>query len=269
MYNPGGDGLAEFIELTNISTTQTLGMGNVHFNAGIDFNFTGSPITSLAPGARCVIVRNLAAFQAVHGNALSVAGVFAASTALSNGGELIKLEDPQGNTVKEFAYDDIAPWPAADATGASLVLMRPELSPDPANPLNWRASTAAGGNPGTDDARRFSGANGADNDHDGLSALVEYVFGSSDSSSGALDLHPVTGMDGAQPFIEITVTRQRNADDATFAVKSSSDLNTWSGTGWALRSSTPGADGAVTETWRLTGTAAGQRLYVRCECSHL
>ena len=51
MYNPGGDGLAEFIELTNLSPTVTLGMTGVHFSAGVEFAFTeGSTITSLASG---------------------------------------------------------------------------------------------------------------------------------------------------------------------------------------------------------------------------
>ena len=269
MYNPGGDGLAEFIELRNISTTETLGMANVHFNAGVEFNFTGSPIISLAPGARCIIVRDLAAFRAVHGDAVPVAGVFAGTTALANGGEGLKLEDPQGNTVKEFAYDDIAPWPPADGNGASLVLMRPETNPDPALPKNWRASISPGGNPAADDARRFTGVHGADDDHDGLSALVEYGLGTSDGTPSGLGLHPVRGMDAGQPFIEITVTRQTNADDATFAVQSTSDLNTWSGNGWTLRTSVPGSDGAVTETWRRHTVSGDGRVFVRCHFTGL
>ena len=36
-------------------------MNDVHFNTGVEFNFTGSTITSLAPGARALIVRDLAA----------------------------------------------------------------------------------------------------------------------------------------------------------------------------------------------------------------
>lgn len=270
MYNPGGTGLAEFIEITNLSTTETLGMANVRFNTGVDFNFTGSPITSLAPGARALIVRDLAAFQAVHGNALPVAGVFANTTALSNGGELLKLEDPLGNTVKEFAYDDIAPWPAADGTGASLVLMRPETNPDPALPQNWRASIAAGGNPGSDDALRFSGNPTDDADKDGLTRFMEYVLGTSDSVPNVLDLQPVRGSDAGQPYVQFTITRQLNADDASFTPQWAPDLTTWSSAGMAVQSSVPGANGAVTETWRLTGPAAdGDRVQIRCSCTHL
>ena len=270
MYNPGGDGLAEFIELTNISTTATLGMGNVHFNTGIEFNFTGSAITSLAPGARALIVRDLAAFTAAHGAGHPVAGVFANSTALSNGGELLKLEDPLGNTIKEFAYDDLAPWPAADGTGASLVLKRPETNPDPGVAANWRASIATGGNPGGDDALRFTGNPNDDADRDGLTRLMEYLLGTSDTVPNTLDLHPVRGSDAGGPFIEFTITRQLNADDASFTPQYSTDLSAWSSIGLLRQSTTPGAAGAATETWRLSGpAAAGGRVYLQGSSTQL
>ena len=264
MYNPGGDGLAEYIELTNLSTTVTLGMTGVHFNTGVDFDFTGSPITSLAPGGRAIIVRDLAAFTAAHGAGHPVAGIFANATALNNGGEPVKLEDPLSNTVKEFAYSSLPPWPAADGTGASLVLLRPETNPDPALPENWRASAVAGGNPGTDDALHFTGNPGDDGDRDGLAKLMEYSLGTSDSTAGSLNLQPRNGTDAGQPFLEITVTRQMNADDAVFLVESSTNLGAWSSAGATLRTSTPGAAGAVTEVWRLSALAPGDRLYVRC-----
>ncbi len=269
MYNPGGDGLAEFVELTNISTSETLSMAGVHFNAGIEFDFTGSSITSLAPGAHCLIVRDLAAFQAVHGTTLPVAGVFANATALSNGGEVLKLEDPQGNTIKEFAYDDLSPWPLVDGTGASMVLKRPETNPDPALPENWRASILTGGNPGGDDALRFTGNPTDDTDHDGISALVEYVLGTSDTNAGGLDLHPVSGIDPlGQPFIEFTITRQLNADDASFTPEYATDLATWSNSGIVLQSSTPGNAGSVTETYRISGPEIEDRVQIRCRCDH-
>lgn len=284
MYNPGGNGLAEYVELMNISNSTTVSLigpptvpptpptTGVHFVNGFEFDFTGSAVTSLAPGQRVLVVRDAAAFQAAHGTALPVAGVFAIGGALSNGGETIKLEDPLNNAVSEFTYDDLPPWPAADGTGASMVLIRPDLKPDPSNPLNWRASIASGGNPGGTDALPFTGTASADNDHDGLTALVEYVLGTSDSSPGSIDLHPKRGTDATSglPFLEITITRQQNADDATFAVESSTSLTGWSSAGWAVVSSTPGTGGAATEVWRLTGgDAASSRLYVHCRITQL
>jgi CotH kinase protein/Lamin Tail Domain len=270
MYHPPGTGLAEFIEVTNISSSVTVSMEGVRLTNAVDFNFTGSAITSLAPGGRALVVRDMAAFTAAYGNGLPVAGAFANTTALSNGGELVKFEDPSNNTIKEFTYDDVAPWPAADGTGASLVLIRPESNPDPALPQNWRASAAAGGNPGGTDALPFTGDPAADDDHDGLTALLEYVFGTSDNNPGRIDLQPARGSENGEPFLEITVTRQINADDAAFSVESSTNLTTWSSTGWSVRQSLPRSGGLVTEIWRLSGgDAAGSRLYVRCRCTYL
>ena len=59
MYNPAGDGLAEFIELLNISPN-TIDLTDARFSAGFDFSF---PInTTLAPGERLLIVRDLVSF---------------------------------------------------------------------------------------------------------------------------------------------------------------------------------------------------------------
>jgi hypothetical protein len=144
------------------------------------------------------------------------------------------------------------------------VLLRPETNPDPALPQNWRASAAAGGNPGTDDALHFTGNPGDDGDGDGLAKLMEYSLGTSDSTAGSLNLQPRNGTDAGQPFLEITLTRQLNADDAVFLVESSLNLGAWSSAGATLHTSTPGAAGAVTEVWRLSVPVPGNRLYVRC-----
>jgi len=271
MYNPGGNGLAEFIEVMNISSSVTLAMSNVRFNTGVDFNFTGSAVTSLAPGARALIVRDLAAFTAAHGSGHPVAGVFASGTALNNAGEEVKLEDPQGNTVRQFTYDDAFPWPAADGNGASLVLKRPETNPDPALPHNWRASIAPGGNPGGDDALRFTGNPNDDADKDGLPRFMEYLLGTSDTVPNTVNLNPVRGTTpGGEPFLEISITRVPNADDVRLEPEYAADLGSWSSAGLILQSTAPGANGTVTETWRLTGgAAAGGRLQIRCRCTHL
>ena len=93
---------------------------------------------------------------------------------------------------------------------------------------------------------------------------MEYSLGTSDSTAGSLNLQPRNGTDAGQPFLEITVTRQLNADDAVFLVESSTNLGAWSSAGATLRTSTPRAAGAVTEVWRLSALAPGDRLYVRC-----
>ena len=144
MYHPDGDGLAEFIELTNISDTVTLDLTGVKFVQGVEFDFTGSAVTSLAPGARVLLVRDSAAFNAAHGGGNPVAGVFANLSRLNNDGETLKLEDALNGTIREFIYNDAAPWPVAADAGYSLVLVNPTANPDPDVAANWRSSALAG-----------------------------------------------------------------------------------------------------------------------------
>src|SRR5262249_44711722 len=93
----------EYVELKNISANVTLDLTGVHFAHGIDFNFTGSAITSLAPGARAVVVKNPAAFTARYGGALSMAGTYNGN--LENNGERVQLLDASNEEILDFSYD--------------------------------------------------------------------------------------------------------------------------------------------------------------------
>ena len=54
----------------------TLDLTDLRFTKGVDFDFAGSAVTSLAPGEFVLVVRNLAAFEARYGTGLPVAGEF-------------------------------------------------------------------------------------------------------------------------------------------------------------------------------------------------
>ncbi|MFP6873784.1 MAG: lamin tail domain-containing protein, partial [Verrucomicrobiales bacterium] len=150
MYHPAGAGMEEFIELMNISDSTTLDLTGISFTSGISFSFAVG--TVLAPGARLIVTGS-------H---------FLAGSALSNGGETIKIDDATGSTVQEFAYDDRAPWPEeTDGTGHSLVLINPVTNPDPGDPANWRSSALPGGSPGSSDSTSFPGG--------GTAALLAYA----------------------------------------------------------------------------------------------
>ncbi|MFT4550883.1 MAG: hypothetical protein ACI9MB_004864, partial [Verrucomicrobiales bacterium] len=207
MYHPADpNGDAEFVELMNISTSVTLDLTGVKFTAGIDYSFPGG--TLLTPGARIVV--NFTDFQN--------------SSRLNNGSDRIKLEDASNSTVRDFTYNDNAPWPEdADGSGFSLVLINPTSNPDHDEPLSWRASTTVGGNPGTSDAVTFSGAPNADADGDDLDALLEHALGTSDSSPNPL---PVTiSASGGQ--LTVSVQTNHGADDVTLALEISTDLTGW------------------------------------------
>ena len=179
MYNPAEPSVAEqivtldneefeFIELKNIGT-ETLDLNTVSFvkiidntdplniiTEGIDFDFSTSNVTSLAPGEFAIVVENQAAFDARYPG-ISNTSVFAGqyTGGLGNTGERIKLID--GNDIIiDFAYDNSRGWPqAADGAGHSLVPLDAALPNQNIGSVeyggNWRASGFINGSPGMDD----------------------------------------------------------------------------------------------------------------------
>jgi len=226
----------EWMELTNIGM-DTIELTDVHFEAGIEFTFTGSSITTLAPGARVLVVRNQAAFEARYGSSMnaSIAGEFSPSR-LDNAGERIHLVDALGVTIQDFTYGDQLPWPTESGfPGYSLVLISDGGNvPAHSDPGNWRSSTLIGGNPTSSDRVAFTGNPLADDDGDQLSKLMEHALGTSDSdgsegpSNLAVSIETLT-VDGVENSYA-TISFQRNiaADDVNVWVETGSDLEGWS-----------------------------------------
>jgi len=139
----------EYVELKNISTSATLNLTGVCFTNGIYFTFTGSAVTSLAPGQIVLIVHNQSAFTARYGSGFSIAGQYSGS--LNNGGETLRLEDAVGEKILEFAYDNTW-YPITDGLGFSLVVVNENASWDTWGlKSSWRASGQLNGSPGTPD----------------------------------------------------------------------------------------------------------------------
>ena len=148
--------MGEFIELVNISSSDTIELTNVTFTAGISFTFP--PETSLGPGERILVVEDRMSFESFHGTRTNIAGEFEDLTKLANSGEQIVLEAADGSVIFDFKFNDKDPWPEfSDGEGCSLTLIRPELNPDLSLASNWRCSTTPGGSPGTNDALTFTG----------------------------------------------------------------------------------------------------------------
>ena len=173
-YNPPGSGdLTAFIELKNISggpAEVTLDLTGVRITDGpsAPFDFTGSHVTTLAAGEFVLVVKDQTAFTAAYPgvNPAIIAGDFQGS--LSNGGEIVKLEDAQNSTILEFKYEDgddpgEEAWhPETDGAGFSLVIVG-EAGPveNWESGTGWRSSALLNGSPGTDDPTPAAGdANG-------------------------------------------------------------------------------------------------------------
>jgi hypothetical protein len=268
MYHPPGDELGEYIELQNLSSSVTLDLTNVRLTQGVEFNFTGSAVTNLAPGARVLVVRNLAAFTAVHGTNHPVAGVFTNASALNNGGEVIKLEDAENGTIREFAYGDTSPWPVtADGGGYSLVLVEPETNPDHAIPSNWRASLRQGGSPGGSDVVSFPADPSGDANGNGERDLIDYALG---NDLGRRQILPSFSRQadalGGPGTLRLSYPVSTEADRAQIAVLFSKDLITWEeGAPYLEMSSTePLNDGRSLVTWRVNPPLRDERrLFMR------
>jgi hypothetical protein len=151
MYHPadtGGptDANAEYIELTNIGG-ENINLNLVELAEGVEFVF---PSYDLAPGGFCLVVKDIAAFDARYGSSLPVAGEYGGS--LSNAGEQIELHDAAGTVIHDFCYEDN--WfDETDGMGYSLTVKDPRTA-DPnafGDRSLWRASTHTGGSPGTAD----------------------------------------------------------------------------------------------------------------------
>jgi hypothetical protein len=193
----------EYLELQNVGA-KTVDLTGAEFTIGISFKFTGSAVTSLAPGARVLIVRNSTAFAFRHGAGMPVAGMFAGG--LDNAGERLLLVDRGGLPIVDFSYDDEDEWPLeADGAGYSLTLIRPGTRPDPEASGSWRPSVNIGGS-----------ANGSD-------ALAASAFG--DLLEYALIARPVVSIENGITYL--SWQERVGADEARVIPQIADDIQTW------------------------------------------
>jgi hypothetical protein len=262
MYDPGGAGAEEYLEIVNISAVASVDLSGAAFTEGIDFVFPAS--TVLAPGARLLLVQDAAAFAARYGAGNPVAGVFANGSRLNNGGERLRLTALGGEVIRDFSYNNSAPWPVAAAgAGHSLVLIAPTADPDHGDPFNWRASAAPGGTPGGSDATEFTGDPDGDDNGDGLSNLMNYALGPNGTG-------PAVAIEsGGQ--LAVAYSRNVAADDLLWFLDLSDDLASWRpGAGqFVLASESTPLDGLTTVVLRsvlpIDPTTPEQFIRVRVE----
>ena len=137
----------EFIELKNISGTETLELNGIYFTNGVEFAFIVS--TLLAPGQRLLLVKNQTAFEFRYGSGLPVGGTYTGS--LDNAGERLMLLDTMNEEILDFTYNN-SWYPITDGLGFSLVVVNENAEPDAwNNKSQWRPSGTLNGSPGADD----------------------------------------------------------------------------------------------------------------------
>lgn len=136
----------EFIELSNISTTETLDLAGVHFSNGIQFDFGTGLITRLAPGERLVLAANTIALRSRYGEGLPIAGEYTGR--LDNAGERLRLLDRNNEEIMDFEYQD--DWyGTTDGLGFSLVVLHESAPADAwSDKSQWQPGSARGGSPG-------------------------------------------------------------------------------------------------------------------------
>lgn len=164
MFHPPGaveNTAEEWLEIYN-NSSDPLPLGGWKLTRGVEF--TLPPGVVVGPKAALIVAADPEVFLANHpGHAGVVTGGWTGR--LSNGGERIRLEDPDGNTVDEVRYADSGDWAVrargaldayghrgwvwhspADGGGHTLERARPGLRGDIGQ--NWTFSAAPGGTPG-------------------------------------------------------------------------------------------------------------------------
>jgi regulation of enolase protein 1 (concanavalin A-like superfamily) len=123
MYDaPSDQGTGEYIELYNRGS-ETVDLSGWKITDGVNFDFPAG--TTLAAGAYLVIAADAACLSAAHGN-IPVIGDW--SGGLRDRGELIRIEDHNGNFVDEVDYLPEGDWPLlADGDGSSMELRHPDM----------------------------------------------------------------------------------------------------------------------------------------------
>jgi hypothetical protein len=222
----------------------------VSLEVAVDFSFANAAIRTLGPGERVVIAENAAALQFRHGSGIPIAGNFGDD--LSNGGETLRIIGSGGATLRQFIYDDVAPWPVSpDGGGYALVLKNPTGDPNHGQGNNWRASTALGGRPGEEDmldlatwrVQQFPAADladpakeatvwgdEADADGDGFSTIIEMALGTSPVNAASKQV-PVSSWwidpENSERYLTIACLIREQMAGVTLVAEASGNLATW------------------------------------------
>lgn len=269
----------EFIELKNIGL-DPINLTDVGFARGISFTFPEN--TLLAPGEFIAVAQNLVAFTARYGSNLPVVGNFGGR--LDNAGERLTLSFAGSVDLRDFTYDDAAPWPTPpDGSGPSLVLRHPNLNPDHSNATNWMSSRVIGGTPGAEEPAppgtyaawvqtSFTPAQQvnpdisdftADPDGDGFNNLSEFAFATSPFEPDTPDIRFVWWVDGEETYPALQFPRPALRVRLLYELLASDDLWLWTPVATESVQTSELGNGVEDVVYRDTQTASAPHRFLR------
>lgn len=136
----------DWVEIFN-SGSDPLSLGGWIFRDGNDEHAFISPDILLAPDGYLVLCQDAERFRRIHPDGVQCVGDF--KFGLGNGGDALRLFEPNGTPVIDLSFDDETPWPLdADGTGRTLQLKDRES--DPLDSGSWESSDVLGGSPGVE-----------------------------------------------------------------------------------------------------------------------
>lgn len=239
LADPAGNALSGFVELLN-PTDEPVRLEGLKLAGDVSFSVpTGT--ADLAPGTRCLIVRDQAAFETTHGSGLPVIGTF--SGELDETGGILEIGDVNGNTF--FALDR-AGLPQAPGHSQTLGL------------TGWRISADLNGNPGNSDSISFTGDPTGDSDQNSTPDLVHHAVSGTDRDFVA----PQIDLSGTS--VVVRVTRNLAADDTQLLLEWSNDLSDWQNAGEPL-TVTPSGDRLA--EWTFVWPIPTDRFFIRLKAS--
>ncbi len=239
LAQPSGNALAEFIELHN-PTSEAVRLEGLTLSGDVTFAI---PVATadLAPGARCLIVRDLSAFNATHGAGLPVIGSFSGD--LDDSGAALNLGDVNGNTFLTLNRASLPSHPGHSQTlGQS----------------GWRISANSNGSPGGIDSISFVGNPTDDTNHDGVPNLIHHAVTGTDRAFVA----PQIDLSG--PGAIVRVTHNLAADDTGLILEWCNDLTNWQNAG-APATIIPSGD--RTAEWTFTWPVRPSPLFIRLKAT--